>query len=104
MMMGVETAKKLHAEVSIICQDVISMDKSQFEAKYAHAWTKHHAVADYCARAVQNPERLAELKRRLSAAAPAPAPAPAPAMGLPGGLSGSALLQRVETCNSSSRC
>jgi hypothetical protein len=81
-MMGEETAKKLHAmgitKVSIICQDAISMDKSQFEAKYAHAWTKHHAVADYFARAVENPERLAELKRRLSAAAPAPAPAPAP--------------------------
>jgi len=96
-MMGEETAKKLHAmgitKVSIICQDAISMDKKQFEAKYAHAWTKVHAVADYFARAVENPERMAELKRRLSAAAPA--------MGLPaaGGLAGSALLRRVTDKN-----
>ena len=79
-MMGEETAKKLHAmgitKVSIICQDAISMDKAQFEAKYAHAWTKHHAVADYFARAVENPESMAELKRRLSAADPPSKAAP----------------------------
>jgi hypothetical protein len=106
-MMGEETAKKLHAmgiaKVSIICQDAISMDKKQFEAKYVHAWTKVHAVADYFARAVENPERMAELKRRLSAAAP-PAlssQAAAPATGLPaaGGLAGSALLRRVTDKN-----
>ncbi len=96
-MMGEVTAKNLHAmgitKVSIICQDAISMDKKQFEAKYGHAWTKVHAVADYFARAVENPERMAVHKRRLSAAAPA--------MGLPaaGGLAGSALLPRVTDMN-----
>ncbi len=79
-MLGEVTAKNLHdmgiTKVSTICQDALSMNKEQFEAKYGRAWTKIHAVAEFFARTVQNPERMAELKRRLSAAAPPAKSAP----------------------------
>lgn len=73
-MLGEVSAKNLHAmgvtKVSTICQDALSMNKEQFEAKYVKAWAKIHAVAEYFTRAVKNPDRLAELKRRLTPASP----------------------------------
>ncbi len=75
-MLGEVSARNLHSmhitKVSVICQDALAMNKEQFEAKYGKAWAKIHAVHEYFARAVQNPERLAELKRRLTPAAPPP--------------------------------
>jgi hypothetical protein len=71
-MIGEVTDKNLHAlgiTKVIICQDATSIDKKQFEAKYGHAWTQVHDIADYIARAFENPERIVVHKRRLSAAA-----------------------------------
>ncbi len=79
-MLGDVSARNLHSigitKVSVICQDALAMNKERFEAKYGKAWAKIHAVHEYFARAVQNPERLAELKRRLTPAAPPPKTVP----------------------------
>ena len=73
-MLGEVSSKNLHSmgitKVSTIMQDALAMSKEQFEAKYGKAWAKIHAVHEYFARAVKNPDRLAELKRRLTPAAP----------------------------------
>lgn len=72
--LGPKTAENLKAmgilKTSIICQDAITLSPEQFEAKYSRAWAKIHGITSYFAHLMKRPDMLAELKSRLTAAAP----------------------------------